>query len=45
MVEVEGEMKRVGVGQRLIEAAERLCPYSRATHANISVAIKLICGR
>jgi len=30
------------VGQRLVEAAHLLCPYSRATHGNIEVTTNLI---
>ncbi len=30
------------VGQRLIEAAEQLCPYSRATLGNVAVVINLV---
>jgi lipoyl-dependent peroxiredoxin len=30
------------VAERLIEAADKLCPYSRATRGNIDVAINLI---
>ena len=30
------------VAERLIEAADKLCPYSRATRGNIDVAIDLI---
>ena len=30
------------VGQRLVEAAHQLCPYSRATHGNIDVATNLV---
>jgi lipoyl-dependent peroxiredoxin len=28
--------------QRLIEAADQVCPYSRATRGNIAVAITLV---
>ena len=30
------------VAQRLVEAADQLCPYSRATRGNIDVAINLV---
>jgi osmotically inducible protein OsmC len=30
------------VAQRLLEAADQTCPYSRATRGNIAVAIKLV---
>ena len=30
------------VAQRLVEAAEQVCPYSRATRGNIDVAINLV---
>jgi Ohr subfamily peroxiredoxin len=30
------------VAQRLVAAAEQVCPYSRATHGNIDVTINLI---
>jgi lipoyl-dependent peroxiredoxin len=30
------------VAQRLVEATDRLCPYSNATRGNINVAIKLV---
>ena len=30
------------VAQRVIEAAHQVCPYSRATHGNISVETKLV---
>ena len=31
-----------GVAQRLVEAADQTCPYSRATRGNIDVAINLL---
>ena len=30
------------VAQRLVEAADQLCPYSRATRGNIDVAINVV---
>jgi lipoyl-dependent peroxiredoxin len=30
------------VARRLVDAAEMLCPYSRATHGNIDAAINLV---
>jgi Ohr subfamily peroxiredoxin len=30
------------VAERLVEATDRLCPYSNATRGNINVAIKLV---
>jgi organic hydroperoxide reductase OsmC/OhrA len=30
------------VAERLVEAADRLCPYSNATRGNINVAVKLV---
>jgi Ohr subfamily peroxiredoxin len=30
------------VAQRLVEAADQVCPYSRATRGNIDVAINLV---
>jgi len=30
------------VAQRLVEAADKVCPYSRATRGNIDVAIELV---
>jgi lipoyl-dependent peroxiredoxin len=30
------------VAQRLVEAAHHVCPYSRATHGNISVETRLV---
>ena len=31
-----------GVAQTLVDAAHQLCPYSKATHGNIDVAINLV---
>ena len=31
-----------GVAQSLVEEAEQLCPYSKATHGNIDVAFNLL---
>jgi lipoyl-dependent peroxiredoxin len=31
-----------GIAQGLVEDAERICPYSKATSGNINVAIKLV---
>ena len=33
------------VAERLIEATHLVCPYSRATHANIEVATRLVRDR
>jgi organic hydroperoxide reductase OsmC/OhrA len=32
----------VEVAQRLLEAADQLCPYSNATRGNIDVTVKLV---